>query len=113
MWLDHADNNCKGVVKMEMNGKTDVNMQQKLDSYLGLLDTIRVRTSDERTAGILLQEISKDIRMEQIKQEREAKNGEPATDKQKQFMKKLGVKFPDKVTKAEASVMIDEELAKA
>jgi hypothetical protein len=98
---------------MDMNVKTNGNVQQKLDDYLGLLDAIKVRTSDERTAGMLLQEISKDLRMDQIKQERELKNGEPATDKQRQFMKKLCIKFSDKVTKAEASAMIDEELAKS
>jgi len=41
-----------------------------------------------------------------------AKNAEPATPKQKQFMKKLNIQFPSNVTKHEASVLIDDELGK-
>jgi hypothetical protein len=59
-----------------------------------------------------LTEISKDRRMEEIRQEKEAKNAEPATEKQKKFMKKLGMDFPKNATKKEASVMIDEELSR-
>lgn len=40
-------------------------------------------------------------------------SSQPATDKQKQFMKKLGIKFPATVTKQEASMMIDEELGRS
>lgn len=85
---------------------------ERLDSYLNLLDVIKARTADERTAVTILQEISKDRRMEKIKQEREASNGQPATEKQKKFMSKLGIDFPRNVTKQEASALIDEELGK-
>jgi len=61
---------------------------------------------------VLLTEISKDIRMERIRQEHESNNGDPATDKQRKFMKKLGIDFPETVTKQEASSLIDEELSK-
>ncbi len=60
----------------------------------------------------LMQEISKDRRMEHIRQEREAQHQKPATEKQKQFMDDLGIKYPANVTKQEASVLIDEELAR-
>jgi hypothetical protein len=102
-----CSNDCKGV-----NEKMDENIKGKLESYLELLSEIKEKTEDERTATVLLQEISKDQRMERIKQEREANNGSPATDKQKQFMKKLGIDFPRNVTKHEASALIDEELSK-
>ena len=89
-------------------------MQSKLEEYLKLLEQIKQRTTDERTAVSLLQEVSKDRRSAEIREERETKNGDatesqPATEKQKQFMKKLGIKFPATVTKQEASLMIDEE----
>ena len=89
-------------------------MQSKLEEYLKLLEQIKQRTTDERTAVALLQEVSKDRRSAEIREERETKNGDtqdsqPATEKQKQFMKKLGIKFPATVTKQEASLMIDEE----
>jgi len=50
--------------------------------------------------------------MERIKQEREISNDDPATDKQRKFMKKLGIDFPETLTKQEASSLIDEELSK-
>ena len=100
-------NNCKGVMKMEAN------IQDKLDSYLELFEQIKQKTQgDDKIALSLLTEISKDRRMEEIRQEKEAKNAEPATEKQKKFMKKLGMDFPKNATKKEASVMIDEELSR-
>jgi len=89
-------------------------MQSKLEEYLKLLEQIKQKTTDERTAVSLLQEVSKDRRSAEIREERETKSGndtesQPATEKQKQFMKKLGIKFPATVTKQEASLMIDEE----
>ena len=102
-----CSNTCK-----EVNEKMDENVQTKLENYLELLDKIREKTQDERVATVLLTEISKDIRMERIKQEREMSNGDPATDKQRKFMKKLGIDFPETLTKQEASSLIDEELSK-
>lgn len=87
-------------------------VQSKMDEYLGLLEQIKQKTTDERTAVSILQEISKDRRSTEIPEERETKNSEPATPKQKQFMKKLNIQFPANVTKQEASVLIDEELGK-
>ena len=89
-------------------------MQSKLEEYVRLLEQIKQKTTDERTAVSLLQEVSKDRRSAEIREERETKNSDtqdsqPATEKQKQFMKKLGIKFPATVTKQEASMMIDEE----
>ena len=87
-------------------------IQAKLGNYIELLEQIKQKTDDERTAVSLLQEVSKDRRMEAIRDEREAKNSMPATEKQKKFMKKLGIDFPETVTKQEASLLIDEELGK-
>jgi len=85
------------------------NIQGKLEKYLELFQEIRGKVDDERTALTLLQEVSKDRRMEQIREEREMKNGEPATTRQLQFMKKLGIEIPPGVTKKQASMLIDEE----
>ena len=90
----------------------DPNTKHRLDNYLELLDEISEKTSDEKTALALLQEISKDRRMEQIRDEREGNGLQPATEKQKRFMDDLEIKYPKKVTKQEASVLIDEELQK-
>jgi len=61
-----------------------------------------------------LQEVSKDRRSAEIREERETKNSgtqdsQPATEKQKQFMKKLGIEYPADVTKQYASMLIDEK----
>ena len=90
----------------------DQNIQAKLDKYLDLFEELKQKTNDERTALTLLQEVSKDRRMEEMREEREAKNGETATTKQMNYMKKLGIDIPAGITKKEASRLIDGELAK-
>jgi hypothetical protein len=107
-------NTCK-----EVDEKMQFDMQSKLDEYLRLLEQIKQKTTDERTAVSLLQEVSKGRRSAEIREEREAKksegkkgeakNNEPATEKQKQFMKKLGIEYPADVTKQYASMLIDEK----
>jgi hypothetical protein len=96
-----------------VDDKMDSRMKVKLDSYLQLLDEISEKTNDESTAVALLQEISKDRRMERIREEQGFKNGDqPATDKQKKFMTRLGIEFTDDITKKQASFLIDTELGK-
>lgn len=110
-WLgsDYADSKyCK-----EVDKKMDAKMKEKLNAYLELLDEISEKTDDESTAVALLREISKDRRMEQIREEQGFKNGDtPATDKQKKFMDDLGIEFADDITKKQASFLIDTELGK-
>jgi hypothetical protein len=101
----------------EVNEKMQFDMESKLEEYLQLLEQIKQKTTDERTAVSLLQEVSKDRRSAEIREERETKNSDtnnsqPATEKQKQFMKKLGIKFPATVTKQEASMLIYQERGK-
>jgi hypothetical protein len=112
-WLGsdyHDPMNCK-----EVDGKMDAYTQSKLDEYLDLLEDIKEKTEDERTAMALLQEISKDRRTEKIRMERETKNSnrnnvDSATDRQKSFLKKLGIEFAKDITKKQASFLIDQEL---
>ena len=86
------------------------NIQEKLDGYVELFQQIKSKTGDDILARVMLQEIAKDKRMAQIREEREMRNGEPATTRQLQFMKKLGIEIPAGVTKQQASMLIDEEL---
>ena len=107
---------CSNICK-EVDKKMQFDMESKLEEYLQLLEQIKQKTTDERTAVSLLQEVSKDRRSAEIREERETKNNDtkdsqPATEKQKQFMKKLGIKFPATVTKQGASMLIDEERGK-
>lgn len=97
-------------------------LHERVKEYLELFQAIRQRTGDDRAAVAILQEVNKDIRMEQIRQERangvEFGNGwnggdEPATERQLSYLKNLGVQVDGKLTKKKASAMIDEELEKA
>lgn len=97
----------------EVNEKMDTNMRKWLDAYIELFDAISEKTEQEISAIAILQEISKDRRAQQIHSERMEKNGDPATAKQKGFMRRLGLEFPEDITKAEASALIDEERARS
>jgi len=49
---------------------------------------------------------------DEMREQKELKNNEPATEKQKKFMKNPGIKFPETVTKQQASMLIDEDLGR-
>ena len=90
----------------------DTYTKERLDIYLDLLEEISEKTSNENIAIAILHEILKDKRSQKIREEKEIRNNELATEKQKQFMKKLKIDFPEDVTKKQASSLIDEELGK-
>ena len=85
--------------------------QEKLDRYLELLDEVRQKTQDERTAVSLLQEISKDRRMEQMRGEASYNGDAPATEKQKAYLERLGAVIPEGLTRQQASELIDSTKA--
>lgn len=90
----------------------DENTREKVDGYLELFQEIKEKAGSETVAFSLLQEVAKDRRMEEMREQKEAKNNQPATKKQKKFMDDLGIQYPKTVTKKEASALIDEELGK-
>ena len=90
----------------------ETDTQQTVDRYISLFDGISEKVNSDVVAIAILQEVSKDRRSGEIRTERAAQSSEPATEKQKQFMKKLNIRVPATVTKHEASALIDEELAK-
>ena len=100
-------NDCK-----EVDEKMDESTKEKVADYLEVFNEIKEKTDDSTVAIALLSEICKDRRMQEIKKQKEANNNESATERQKRFMKNLGIKIPQGVTKKEASMLIDEELGK-
>lgn len=105
-------NHCK-----EVDEKMDTETQRKLDDYVALYDAISEKMGNDAVAVAIMQELCKDRRSGEIRVERAGKSGEantnePATEKQKKFMKKLNIAFPANVTKHEASALLDEELAR-
>ena len=89
----------------------DEKIKKRLDHYVELLNEVKKHVSNEDTAASMVSEIAKDRRVEMMQKNGNG-NGSPATERQKQFMTKLGIDYPDSVTKKEASKLIDEELAK-
>lgn len=106
--LESCSKHCK-----EVNEEMDETMQEKLANYLELLDVIKERTEDERTAVALLQEISKDRRMEQIRQERSSNGEAPATENQIRFLRNLGAVIPEGglLSRRQASKLIEDTKA--
>lgn len=104
---------------------TQVNEQ--LDAYGAAFKKAREFVKDDQLAFQIVEQVAKDRRTEAINAERNgsgngfsngfqsagAFDGEkPASEKQKSFMKRLGLKVPDGLTSREASRLIDEELGK-
>jgi hypothetical protein len=90
----------------------DNETQQRMDGYLALFAALSEKIDNDAVAIAILQELSKDRRSQQMQGERTEKDGKPATAKQKDYLRKLGIKFPENISKVEASALIDEGLAK-
>lgn len=86
----------------------------RVERYLEMYRDIREQTGDERIALAVLQEVAKDRRMDQMREERELKNGDIATPKQIEFLRKLTPEMVNPgLTKKEASRLIDQARAKS
>lgn len=86
-------------------------MMAKVEKYLELFQQIRNKVGDDIVARTVMQEVAKDRRMEEIREERELRNGEPATTRQLQYLKRLGVETTPGLTKKQASLLIENALA--
>ena len=79
--------------------------RKNISQYIELYDAIQEKTNSDEVAIAILQEIGKDKRSNLFE---EASNDELATEKQKNYLKDLGVEFDDSITKKEASDMIEQ-----
>ena len=82
----------------------------KAVEYVGLYNNIRGMVGDREVALAILHEMAKDIRCNQIRHERRQRDKGPATERQKAYLRKLGVEFGSDITCGPASKLIDEEL---
>ena len=80
-------------------------MKKSIIQYVELYDAIQEKAPSEEAAIAILQEIGKDKRS---RIRAEVSDNEPATDKQKNYLKDLGVEFDDSITKKEASEKIEQ-----
>lgn len=82
------------------------------EEYIELFESIQQKlpeTKDKETIALaIMQELAKDRRMEEIKANG---NGSKPTPKQIAYLKRLGVKTSEGITKQEASKLIDEAVA--
>lgn len=90
--------------------------QTTLEAYSSLFDMLKQRVGDAVAATAILQEVARDRRAQQIRDDRQAQqaqeNGEPATQKQLEFLKDLKMDIPQGLTKQAASALIDEGRAR-
>ena len=85
-----------------------IDIQTKIEEYAFLVEQIRNRFGDDAEAMVVLQEIGKDIRANNIQQKKSFNGNSPATEKQIAYMKKLGLTIPEGLTLRQASKMIDD-----
>lgn len=76
-----------------------------IKEYKELLEKVKEEFPDRQEALTILHEIRKDDRSEEMKRE---KAMQPATQRQKDYLKNLGVDVPKGLTKIEASRLISE-----
>lgn len=84
-----------------------IEIQDRLDTYLELLEMIEEKTHDRHTAAAVLTEVAKDMRADQMRQERSANRNGPATENQIGYLKRLGATIPEGLTVQQASELID------
>lgn len=87
-------------------------MADLLDAYVELLEAIKGRVKDERTAVAIMQEMGKDRRMGQMHEVTNWRLYGLATEKQKDLLKDLGIAVSAELTREKASELIDKELRK-
>ena len=85
-----------------------IDIQTKIEEYVFLMEQIRDRFGDDTEAIAILQEIGKDIRANNIQQQKSFNSNSAATEKQIAYMKKLGLTIPEGLTLRQASKMIDD-----
>jgi hypothetical protein len=94
----------------------------KISEYLDLVKQIKRQVSEPELVAALVTEVSKDRRVEQMRAERKGlvevshDNGDNghailATEKQRAFLKDLGIEVPRNLSKAKASELLEEALA--
>lgn len=93
-----------------MEERKMIKMTELLDAYVDLLEAIKAKVKDERTAVAIMQEMGKDRRMGQMRDVVNWKTYGLATKDQKDLLKDLGIVASEELTRKKASELIDNEL---
>ena len=86
----------------------EIDIKQKIAQYSLILAEIEARCGDETKALVILQEIGKDMRANNIQQHKSYNGNYPATENQIGYLKSLGAEIPEGLTKRQASQLIDD-----
>lgn len=88
-----------------------------MDFYADAFKRARSKAGDGELAGMIMQQIGRDLRTAQIQGAigiSGSSNGDvPATPKQLAYLDRLGVPFEERISKQQASELIDEAVAAA
>src|SRR3972149_6656291 len=93
---------------MKMNQEESEKIGMTAGEYFSLFSQIRESVGDRDVALVIFQEMTKDMIANQIRQERQDKANGAASEKQKSYLRRLGVDFRPDITSAQASKLIDE-----
>ena len=94
----------------------ETEIEERIAYYASLYAKLRKEFGAADVAIAVLEQVGKDTRMAKLRTWEQSNgangtNGDvPATTKQLDFMRMLGLDVPDGLTKKEASALIDEEL---
>jgi hypothetical protein len=108
-WEGRLRNMDEGQAREE---RKTMKMVDLLDAYVELLEAIKGRVKDERTAVAIMQEMGKDRRTGQMHEVTNWRLYGLATEKQKDLLKDLGIAASAELTREKASELIDRELGK-
>ncbi len=103
--------------------KTIQEMEKEFEQIISnvvKIDGVSVELATQ-VGAVILQEYGKNYRTEMIRESKLNANGkysngnggQPATEKQKNALDKFGIEYSSNITKAEASRLLDEAIAKA
>jgi hypothetical protein len=88
--------------------KMEIDIRSKVKNYIELIETIKEQTDDDAVALAIFHEVMNDTRSENSSPKRKVYNSDsPATDKQIEYLKKLGAHIPEQLTRQQASDLID------
>ena len=84
-------------------------IQERVRTYVELLDNIKEQTGNNPEAMGILHEIMRDIRAEKFQRRKKSYDDDsPATEKQISYLKTLGVEVTENLTKQKASELIEQ-----
>ena len=89
-------------------------LDRSVEGYLNLYRDVMGRVNNSEVAIGIIHELGKDSRLRAIQEKESSSRGNdsnaPATEKQKNYLRRLGVNFDENISKGAASRLIDENV---